>query len=93
MKNTHVRDSRVYTCQDVWLISCYMFPVFVSTGLFLVSLLLFCLCFEPATMFDSKLNLHWELWKKTHEKQYQNEVHDTKKSINMYDFTNNLYSI
>lgn len=45
-------------------------------GLVLASLLLSSLCGGAAAMFDSQLDVHWELWKKTHEKTYQNEVWD-----------------
>nr|AJT59487.1 cathepsin S protein [Sciaenops ocellatus] len=45
-------------------------------GLMLGSLLLFSLCAGAATMFDSKLDNHWELWKKTHGKMYKNDVED-----------------
>lgn len=44
------------------------------TGLMLGSLLLVSLCVGAAAMFDSQLDVHWELWKKTHEKKYQNQV-------------------
>lgn len=40
----------------------------------LASLLLVSLCAGTAAMFDSRLDVHWELWKKTHGKIYQNEV-------------------
>lgn len=38
------------------------------------SLLLVSLCAGAAAMFDSKLDLHWDMWKKTHGKKYQTEV-------------------
>lgn len=45
----------------------------------LASLLLVSLCAAApaaaaAAMFDSRLDVHWELWKKTHNKMYLNEV-------------------
>ncbi|XP_034729729.1 cathepsin S, ortholog2, tandem duplicate 1 [Etheostoma cragini] len=43
------------------------------------SLLLVCLCVEAAAMIDSRLDDHWELWKKTHEKKYHNEVEDVRR--------------
>nr|ADP55137.1 cathepsin S [Miichthys miiuy] len=45
-------------------------------GLVLGSLLLFSLCAGAAAMFDSKLDGHWELWKKMHGKTYRNYVED-----------------
>lgn len=32
------------------------------------------LCGGAAAMFDSTLDVHWELWKKTHGKMYESEV-------------------
>lgn len=52
--------------------------VCVFTGLMLGSLLLVSLCVGAAAMFDGRLDVHWELWKRTHEKKYQNEVCDKK---------------
>lgn len=43
------------------------------------SLLLVSLCVGAVAMIDSRLDDHWELWKKTHEKKYQNEVCDNNK--------------
>ena len=51
----------------------------VSTGLMLGSVLLFSLCLGAAATLDSKLDIQWDLWKKTHEKTYQNEVCDKNK--------------
>ncbi|XP_041799152.1 cathepsin S, ortholog2, tandem duplicate 1 [Chelmon rostratus] len=48
-------------------------------GLMLGNLLLFSLCARAAAMFDSRLDVHWDLWKKTHEKTYQNEVEDASR--------------
>ncbi|KAF3692401.1 Cathepsin S [Channa argus] len=45
-------------------------------GLMFWSLLLVSLWDGAPATFDSALNLHWELWKKTHDKMYQNEVED-----------------
>ncbi|XP_033958529.1 cathepsin S-like [Pseudochaenichthys georgianus] len=45
-------------------------------GMMLGSLLLVSLCVGAAAMFESQLDGHWELWKKTHEKKYSNEVED-----------------
>ncbi|KAM7382910.1 hypothetical protein PAMP_002605 [Pampus punctatissimus] len=42
--------------------------------LMLGSLLLVSLCVEAADMLDSQLDIHWDLWKKTHGKTYQDEV-------------------
>ncbi|XP_053183333.1 cathepsin S-like [Scomber japonicus] len=48
------------------------------TGLMLGSLLLVSLCVGAAAMFDSKqLDDHWDMWKKTNEKTYQDEVENT----------------
>lgn len=46
----------------------------VFIGLMLGSLLLVSLCAGAAAMFDSRLDVHWDMWKKTHEKAYNNEV-------------------
>lgn len=40
------------------------------------SLLLVSVCFGAAAMFEGQLDVHWELWKKTHGKKYQSEVED-----------------
>lgn len=41
----------------------------------LVNLLLVSACVQAAVaMLDRSLDLHWELWKKTHNKNYQDEV-------------------
>lgn len=41
----------------------------------LASLLLVSLCVTAAAaMLDSSLDLHWELWKRKHEKSYKTEV-------------------
>ncbi|KAM4600635.1 cathepsin S-like [Polymixia lowei] len=40
------------------------------------SLLLVSLCVGAAAMFDAKLDQHWEMWKKTHDKTYKTEVED-----------------
>ncbi|XP_047454350.1 cathepsin S, ortholog2, tandem duplicate 1 [Mugil cephalus] len=48
-------------------------------GLMLGSLLLISLCTGAAATFDSRLDNHWELWKKTHEKNYQNEAEDARR--------------
>ncbi|XP_034097275.1 cathepsin S-like [Gymnodraco acuticeps] len=45
-------------------------------GMMLGSLLLVFVCVGAAAMFESQLDGHWELWKKTHEKKYRNEVED-----------------
>ncbi|KAM7421568.1 hypothetical protein PAMA_015619 [Pampus argenteus] len=42
--------------------------------LMLGSLLLVLLCVEAASTLDSRLDVHWDLWKKTHGKTYRNEV-------------------
>ncbi|XP_027869192.1 cathepsin S-like [Xiphophorus couchianus] len=42
-------------------------------GLMLGSLLLVFLCVGAVVSLDSMLDNHWELWKKTHSKKYQNE--------------------
>ncbi|XP_053182278.1 cathepsin S-like [Scomber japonicus] len=48
------------------------------TGLMLGSLLLVSLCVGAAAMFDSKqLDDHWDLWKTTYGKTYQDEVENT----------------
>lgn len=52
----------------------------VFAGLMLGSLLLVSLCAGAAATFDSRLDVHWDLWKKTHEKEYQNEVFVIKKN-------------
>uniref|UniRef100_A0A8C6WJP3 Cathepsin S n=1 Tax=Neogobius melanostomus TaxID=47308 RepID=A0A8C6WJP3_9GOBI len=38
--------------------------------------LLAVLCASVWAEFDSRLDQHWELWKKTHDKNYQNEVEE-----------------
>ncbi|XP_072316115.1 cathepsin K-like [Eucyclogobius newberryi] len=38
--------------------------------------LLALLCVTVWAEFDSRLDQHWELWKKTHQKTYQNEVEE-----------------
>lgn len=43
----------------------------VSSGLTLGVLML---CAGAAAMFDSTLDVHWELWKKTHNRMYESEV-------------------
>uniref|UniRef100_A0A667ZGZ0 Cathepsin S, ortholog 2, tandem duplicate 2 n=2 Tax=Myripristis murdjan TaxID=586833 RepID=A0A667ZGZ0_9TELE len=45
-------------------------------GLTVGSLLLVSLCAGAAAMFESKLDLHWDMWKKTHGKKYQTEVEE-----------------
>ncbi|KAL3064852.1 hypothetical protein OYC64_000973 [Pagothenia borchgrevinki] len=45
-------------------------------GLMLGSLLLVFLCVGAAAKFESQLDDLWELWKKTHEKKYTDEVED-----------------
>lgn len=41
----------------------------------LVNLLLVFTCVQVSVaLLDSSLDLHWELWKKTHDKKYQDEV-------------------
>ncbi|XP_039476106.1 cathepsin S-like [Oreochromis aureus] len=39
-------------------------------------LLLISLCAGAAAMFESTLDAHWDLWKKTHGKSYKNDVED-----------------
>nr|XP_020471219.1 cathepsin S-like [Monopterus albus] len=48
-------------------------------GVMLVNLLLVLLCAGAAAMFDSRLDVHWELWKKTHEKKYHNEAENVRR--------------
>nr|AAX51229.1 cathepsin S cysteine protease [Paralichthys olivaceus] len=48
-------------------------------GLMLASLLLVSLCVEAAAMLDVRLDVHWELWKKSHGKTYPNEVEDVRR--------------
>ncbi|XP_030248534.1 cathepsin S-like [Sparus aurata] len=48
-------------------------------GLMLGSILLFSLCLGAAATLDSKLDFQWDLWKKTHEKTYQNEVEEASR--------------
>lgn len=48
-------------------------------GLMLGSLLLISLFVGAAAMFDSRLDLHWALWKKTHGKMYKNDVEDEQR--------------
>ncbi|KAK9514359.1 hypothetical protein VZT92_027832 [Zoarces viviparus] len=48
-------------------------------GLMLGSLLLVSLCVGAAAVFNSRLDVHWGLWKKTHEKNYRNEVEDVRR--------------
>ncbi|XP_053182265.1 cathepsin S-like isoform X2 [Scomber japonicus] len=50
----------------------------VRKSLMLGSLLLVSMCVGTAAMFDSKqLDDHWDLWKTTHGKTYQDEVENT----------------
>uniref|UniRef100_A0A671VH11 Cathepsin S n=1 Tax=Sparus aurata TaxID=8175 RepID=A0A671VH11_SPAAU len=51
----------------------------VSTGLMLGSVLLFSLRLGAAATLDSRLDFQWDLWKKTHEKTYQNEVEEVSR--------------
>uniref|UniRef100_A0A3Q1G281 Cathepsin S, ortholog 2, tandem duplicate 2 n=1 Tax=Acanthochromis polyacanthus TaxID=80966 RepID=A0A3Q1G281_9TELE len=48
-------------------------------GLMLGSLLLISLFVGAAATFDSRLDLHWELWKKTHDKKYKNDAEDDQR--------------
>uniref|UniRef100_A0A7N6ALX7 Cathepsin S, ortholog2, tandem duplicate 1 n=1 Tax=Anabas testudineus TaxID=64144 RepID=A0A7N6ALX7_ANATE len=48
-------------------------------SLMLGSLLLVSLCAGAAASFDSRLDVHWNLWKKTHGKMYRNEVEDVRR--------------
>ncbi|KAM8735441.1 cathepsin K-like isoform 2-T2 [Acanthopagrus schlegelii] len=48
-------------------------------GLMLGSVLLFSLCLGAAATLDSKLDIQWDLWKKTHEKTYQNEAEEVSR--------------
>ncbi|KAM9309801.1 cathepsin S-like [Pholidichthys leucotaenia] len=43
------------------------------------SVLLLSLSMGEATMFGGHLDAHWELWKKTHDKKYENEVEDMRR--------------
>ncbi|KAG7234011.1 hypothetical protein INR49_006257 [Caranx melampygus] len=43
------------------------------------SLLLVSLCARAVAMFDSRLDAHWELWKKTHGKSYPHEDEDLRR--------------
>ncbi|XP_036928976.1 procathepsin L-like isoform X2 [Acanthopagrus latus] len=43
------------------------------------SVLLFSLCLGAAATLDSKLDFQWDLWKKTHEKTYQNEAEEVSR--------------
>ncbi|XP_037532056.1 cathepsin S, ortholog2, tandem duplicate 1 [Nematolebias whitei] len=53
--------------------------VWTHAGPMLASLLLVSLCAGAAAMFDSRLDVHWELWKKTHGKNYQNEEENVRR--------------
>uniref|UniRef100_A0A7N8XNI3 Cathepsin S, ortholog 2, tandem duplicate 2 n=1 Tax=Mastacembelus armatus TaxID=205130 RepID=A0A7N8XNI3_9TELE len=56
------------------------FLVCVFTVMMLVNLLFVShLCVVAAAMFESRLDAHWELWKKTHGKTYQNEVENMRR--------------
>ncbi|XP_074539563.1 cathepsin S, ortholog2, tandem duplicate 1 isoform X2 [Halichoeres trimaculatus] len=48
-------------------------------GLVLLSLLLVSSSLGVASAFDWRLDDHWQLWKKTHEKKYPNEVEDVRR--------------
>lgn len=50
-----------------------------TQGLMLGSLLLVSLCVGALAVFDRRLDVHWELWKKTNEKKYQNEVEHVRR--------------
>ncbi|KAM6910416.1 uncharacterized protein FYW49_012343 [Xenentodon cancila] len=60
-------------CQMISCVLC------VFAGVMLGSLLLASLCLEAAAMFDSRLDDHWGLWKKTHGKMYQSEEEDIRR--------------
>uniref|UniRef100_A0A8C6SAH8 Cystein proteinase inhibitor protein salarin n=1 Tax=Neogobius melanostomus TaxID=47308 RepID=A0A8C6SAH8_9GOBI len=48
----------------------------VVTGLMVGASLLAVLCATVWAEFDSRLDKQWDLWKKTHQKKYQNEVEE-----------------
>ncbi|XP_028986038.1 cathepsin S, ortholog2, tandem duplicate 1 [Betta splendens] len=50
-----------------------------QSGLMLASLLLASLSLGAAAQFDSRLDVHWMLWKKTHGRQYHSEVEDVRR--------------
>ncbi|KAM3873507.1 cathepsin S, ortholog2, tandem duplicate 1 [Diretmus argenteus] len=47
-----------------------------NQGLMLGNLLLVSLCGWVAAMFDTRLDTHWDMWKKTHGKNYHKEVEE-----------------
>ncbi|KAM9309962.1 uncharacterized protein KZ484_025887 [Pholidichthys leucotaenia] len=50
-----------------------------AQDLMLGSLLLVSLCMGAAAMFEGQLDVHWELWKKMHKKNYENEVENVRR--------------
>ncbi|XP_073342203.1 cathepsin S-like [Pagrus major] len=48
-------------------------------GLMLGTVLLFSLCLMAAATFDSRLDFHWDLWKKNHQKSYRDEVEEASR--------------
>uniref|UniRef100_A0A665TPM9 Cathepsin S-like n=1 Tax=Echeneis naucrates TaxID=173247 RepID=A0A665TPM9_ECHNA len=50
-----------------------------NESLMLAGLLLVSLCVGAAAMLDSRLDDHWDLWKKTHGKSYGDEVEDVRR--------------
>ncbi|TDH11312.1 hypothetical protein EPR50_G00059520, partial [Perca flavescens] len=61
------------------MLAFHVVHVCVLKGAMFASLLLVSLCVGAAAMIDSRLDDQWELWKKTHEKKYQNEVEDVRR--------------
>ncbi|XP_034466253.1 cathepsin S, ortholog2, tandem duplicate 1 isoform X1 [Hippoglossus hippoglossus] len=51
----------------------------IKQELMLASLLLVSLCVQAAAMLDGRLDVHWELWKKTQGKTYPDEVEDVRR--------------
>ncbi|KAM9309802.1 cathepsin S-like [Pholidichthys leucotaenia] len=48
-------------------------------GLMLGTLLLVSLCMGAAAMFEGRLDVHWELWKKMYKKNYENEMENVRR--------------
>ncbi|CAL8287694.1 unnamed protein product [Merluccius merluccius] len=53
-------------------ISCREMSVLITVN----GLLLASVCLTAVAMFETKLDLHWELWKKTHSKHYETQLEE-----------------
>ncbi|CAL8247779.1 unnamed protein product [Lota lota] len=55
-------------------------------------LLLASLCLTAVAMFETKFDLHWEMWKKTHNKNYETEVEELGRR-ELWEFNLKMISI